>query len=419
MHLPIEQPSPTSCAIRLPRIWVLGPLCALLGIMLGGCAATPIPDPAPGPIEPLQLQTFAAAWSTNLNAAPDAVTELHLRNDTVYVYTNAGLVSALGLPEGKQLWTTSIKGGGRGQMSPPVATQNRVVIPTRSTLEVLNRFGQLERSLDARFYISTPMVGDQKGNLYGGGNLSGSSRAVAVALPADVSGYVYPTRWELLIPHGTLQAAPALQGDAVYFAASDGNVYAVSTADRSAVWTLPDGVFKTAGPIRGDLAADETTLYVASGDSKLYAINRASGRVRWVYYAGVPLEDGPLLIKDMLILKVPAGMAAFTRGEGAYVRTPEWLLADVKQLLSYDDNYVYVLTGNNHIAAVEKATGRYAFESRRNDFAVYATNTTGDGVIYASTKGGRVVAIKAVLTPGGMGEVVLAEPAATALASAR
>lgn len=411
MQLLTDQPFPPRQTAARRHALVAWPMMAVLVFTLAGCAAAPLTDPAPGPIEPLQLETFAASWATNLDTLSDPVSELHVRGDQVYAYTESGLVSALGLPQGKQLWTTAIKGGARRQMWPPVVTQNRVVIPTRSTLEIINRYGELERSLDVRFSISTPLVGDQRGNLYGGGNFAGSSRAVAIALPADLKSYIYPTRWELLIPHGTLQAAAAVQGDSVYFAASDGNVYAVATASRAGLWSLPDGAFKTAGPIRGDLAVDENTLYVASGDSKFYAINRNSGRVRWQYFAGVPLENGPVLIKDLVLLQLPAGLAALNRNDGGYNRTPMWLLSDAKQFLSYDEQYVYVLTGDNRIAAIEKLTGRYAFKSRRNDFAVFAMNTSGDGIIYASTKGGRVVAIKAVLTPGGMGEVVRGQPA--------
>ena len=83
-----------------------------------------------------------------------------------------------------------------------------------------------------------------------------------------------------------------------------------------------------------------------------------------------------------------------------------WERTDVAQVLSQDDKYTYVVRKDNVIAALDKKSGEAQFTSRRKDFAAYASNPK-DGTVYAATKGGRIVAVKAVLTPGQVGELVM------------
>jgi hypothetical protein len=62
------------------------------------------------------------------------------------------------------------------------------------------------------------------------------------------------------------------------------------------------------------------------------------------------------------------------------------------------------------MVALDKATGQKRFESRRKNLDVFATNTK-DGFLYAATKGGRILAIRAVTSPGEVGEMVRGEDA--------
>jgi len=45
------------------------------------------------------------------------------------------------------------------------------------------------------------------------------------------------------------------------------------------------------------------------------------------------------------------------------------------------------------------------FTTHRKDLVAFAVNTKGDGIIYAGTKDGQVIAIAPVLKAGFMGEV--------------
>lgn len=393
---------------------------------LAGCSGKAEPGPASGPIEPLELNSFARAWSADLDLtggkpitnrrereAADQLTELHLRDDAVYAYTRDGKAISINRPDGNLQWAADVKGGERGHMRAPVVEKDSVVFLTEQTLEVYDKFGRLQRSVPLNFAVaSNPAQG--KGNIvYVGGNFSGNVKGdlggSARLVKLDVSQAYHPAVWELMVPRGGVAGAPAAVGDAVYVGAGDGSVYAVSSQNREPIWATPDGVFKTGGPIFGDTAADETAVYVASTDTKLYALNRNSGRIVWQYLAGVPLRSGPVVTADTVYQLVPgAGLAALNKNEAGLYRRPRWLLTGARQFLSSDDRYAYVLGADNRIAAVDKNTGEIKFQSRRNDLDVFATNTKADGIIYAGTRTGRVLAIRPVLKPGGMGEVVMA-----------
>jgi len=182
---------------------------------------------------------------------------------------------------------------------------------------------------------------------------------------------------------------------------------------------LEGGFFSSYGSIVADLVADEAKLYIACEDGTLTVLNRSNGRVRWKYIAGVPLHATPAVTRDMVFQYVPGtGLVAFGKTEGAFVRTPRWVASDVSEFLAEDEKYVYGRRTDNAILAMEKTSGRAAFTSRRRDFVAFAHDTTG-GMIYTVTTAGRIMAIKPVLTPGGVGEVAFAPVAREPLSSAQ
>ena len=79
---------------------------------------------------------------------------------------------------------------------------------------------------------------------------------------------------------------------------------------------------------------------------------------------------------------------------------------DVKEVVAQDDKYAYARSSDNHLLAIDKATGETKFQSQRTDFARFGVNTKDDGVIFAVTKSGTVLAIKGIFKPGVVGEQV-------------
>jgi outer membrane protein assembly factor BamB len=406
---------------------LLGCIVGLL-ITAGGCGKGKQAPPKAD--APLPLQSFSRQWATDLQLRGEDLTSLHVRETSVFAYTRTGRVASLGRESGNiQYWVT-VKGGTTALHAPVVIDErlafrrpiratkykeeaqweavdaNPVVFPTATTFEVYNRVdGQFVTSVDIKSAIRSGAVG-RAGTVYVGNATRGGARGAAI----DITQPYSPVRWEVMFPHGSISAAPALKGDAVYFAGEDGSVIAVTAADRTPIWPLAGGAFKTGGPVSADLAADDETLYVASSDSKLYALNRLNGRIRWQFYATAALRDAPVVTSDMVYqYDRGAGLAALSKATGEFNRRPLWVAQDCTRMLAQDDRNAYLRRRDGAIVARDKKTGEVRFTSHQK-FNVFATNTLKeDGMIYAATKAGRILAIRPILKPGMVGEVVRLE----------
>ncbi|MGH7214461.1 MAG: PQQ-binding-like beta-propeller repeat protein [Tepidisphaeraceae bacterium] len=372
---------------------------ALIALGVAGCNHHDAGSPQrSGQAVALEAKSFGRYWEADLGLKGSRVNEMHLRDDLVFVYTDDNVSHVLQRSGGQVAHIDPVRSG--GDLRGPVVLKDAIVYPTNTTLAIYDPRGSKRRTLDMSAALRSGAVGVND-NVYFGIDDPGGGRLVQV----DLNRAHEPAAWRLQT-RGGVSATPALHDDIVYAGSEDGSVYAVNE-DRSAVWPLENGVFRTGGRIVADLKADDYAVYVASGDSKLYALHRISGKVRWQYFAGRALTVSPQLSPDFVYQFVPGqGIVAINKTEGEYNRQPAWTFRDATQFLASDEQYAYLAGKDRRIVAIEKKTGKPAFTSQRK-FDHFVSNAKGDGIIYAATNGGQVVAIKPVLVGGQTGEVVL------------
>jgi hypothetical protein len=376
-------------------------LSLLIGLtLIGGCAAR---DGETGPREPgeIRSQGFVEQWRAPLAMEGNEVMERgFLIDGTLYLYTSENRVFAIEASGGQLRYSNDVARA-TTRVRPPLVQANRVLFPTRSTLEIYSTAGRQLGSVPLGHSIRSPGVGS--GNIvYVGLDYPIGGRVAKI----DITRPYAHTVWELMTDGG-LSAAPAMYEEIVYFGSEGGTVYAVNAA-RNPVWSTPGNVFRTDGPILADVKADETGVYVASTDTKLYCIDRLSGRIRWQYFAGSPLRDAPVLTDDTVYQFVQGkGLAALDKTTGAYTRQPRWVVRDARQLLSQDQTHAYVSMRDGSIAAVDRASGEVRFRSERRGFDVFVTNTR-DAMVYVARRDGTVTAVRPVLSPGTVGYIVQA-----------
>jgi outer membrane protein assembly factor BamB len=405
-------------------------ILAPIGLLIG-CSHRPTYNEKPQPLGP---RSFARQWATQLEAADDSpVTAVHVVDKFVFAYRRNGTSTVFDRTTGQMLHQEQPRGGAV-RMHPPVLLKDRILYPTTTYLEAYDFQGryvphpsrpsdEIDKpfSQEFKFAIHSDVVAQGRYAFFGA-DFKDSGRAVEV----DLTRPYVPEIWTLMMPGSSVIAAPAVEKQDVFFASENGQVSAVTIENREPIWTLERDVFGTYGGIIANLVLDNTDLYVASTDTKLYCLTAKSGKVKWQFYAGQALRQSPVVTKTTVYQHVPTtGLAAVDRilppgmqNEGAN-RRARWIARDATQFLSEDDAYSYVVTGDNHIAALDKKTGEVKFVSRRNDFVAFGVNTTGDGVIYACDGNSRILAIRPVLEGGGVGEVVMAPAARPAIAIAR
>jgi outer membrane protein assembly factor BamB len=389
------------------RIVVQG--VALAALLVAGCVPPPKKAVYNDP-QPLSVQSFTRQWSVEVE--PE-VTKLFVRDKFVFAYSTTGLAYMLDRADGRIIAAHRIPHS-ELRLHGPVVLKDKVIYPTSTTLEIYDRSGEFIRSKNLHYSIRSEAVGS--GNyLVFGADRSGGGRLVEV----DVNDPVLDHRWELLFPNAAVSAAPVIVRDTVFAAAENGDAVAVSLDRREATWPTPDSMFHTSAAVKADLIADDTSLYIASMDQKLVCLTLNTAKVRWQYIGISELREPPTVTKDLVLQYVEgAGLVALSKESTEFNRTAKWTAPDARQFLAEDDKYIYARRQDNAIMAIDKSSGQVAFNSKRTDYVAFGPTLDNSGLIYAATTGGRIMAVKPVLTPGGVGEIVLVPTGAEAVAAA-
>ena len=394
---------------------------ASLLLPLAGCGGNK-PE-VPGKIQRIPPGSFAVAWGTQLKLNNnDEITGLFVRGEQLFAYTKDGLSYVLTRGNGAIVRADVVQGGNY-KMMPPVVLKERVVYPTTTILEVFDSVTGLRLlPIDLQAAIRGGAVGEG-GSVYialdspnGGGRVRKVNLDLTQNLdPRLPSGLM---EWELQARRGGIEGAPAVHGAVLYMGSTGGQVYAVSVDTREPIWSpatpgpMNENVFDTKAGIYTDLVADDSGVYVATDEGRLWCLNRNTGQVKWQFFPKGPLMSAPVVAADTVYQADPVdGIVALDKvdnpeiREPQHTRKPRWASNDISRVVAQDDKHTYAVRKNGAIVALDKASGSKRFESRRKNLDVFATNTK-DGVVYAATKTGRILAIKSVLSPGEMGELV-------------
>ena len=348
----------------------------------------------------LPVGSFARVWSTDVDLAKgNRITELHLRDEALFVYSADRTVFVYSRTGGEMMHMENpVKPGAR--LRPPVVLSDYIVYPSDSTLEVFSRRGFFRRTIHLPFSIRSNAVGSGV-DVYLGADNPTAGRFADVKLDNDS----VPVRWELHT-YGSVIAAPVLHQGVLYMGTTDGRVFAI-TPIRNSIWPFSAGFRLADGAgVLGDVKADDYGVYVAGTDGKLFCLDRGNGKIRWQYFATRALLSGPTVTPSTVYQPVKdVGMVAIDKINGAYSRPARWTNPSVVQILAEDNKYVYARMVNNQIAALDRATGEVRFMNSRKDLKLFVTNLK-DNLIYAATAEGYVVAIRPVVKPGSVGELV-------------
>jgi hypothetical protein len=376
-----------------------------LGAGAGGCGAwgnkeqgnvtTPQAVPA---------NAFIRAWANNLRLDGDPIDEMHLRGDSLFVYTKGHLVYVVDRGGGATRYLAQPEVSG-GILRAPLPLGEFVIYPSGSTIDILTNRGRPARTIELDKPIRSGAVSDAKQTIYIGlDHYEGAGTVASI----DITRPYKVVNWELMT-YGAVSPTPALHKRILYVGSEDGRLYAVSD-ERGQVWALGDkgeGWFQTQGKFVSDITADDSGVYAANTDSKVYCLDPMNGRIKWQYYGSAPLKTAPVVTATMVYQYVPGqGIVGLDKMQGEFNRKPRWIIKNAVQVLSEDEQNVYLRRRDNRLLAVNKQSGEIGFTSKGNAYNVFATNKD-DALIYAATRDGRLVAIRPVLREGEVGVLVM------------
>ncbi len=136
------------------------------------------------------------------------------------------------------------------------------------------------RAHDRNFYTSSPIAADFDNPVH---VFIGSydDRMYAINIQNRIRDWKFRT-------YGDIRAEPIVRGDKVYFISEDGRIYLCDER-----WGMSLNTFRTENGIAGAMGVDGDILYVASSDTNLYALHRLSLELLTKFRTGVPLYASP------------------------------------------------------------------------------------------------------------------------------
>lgn len=159
---------------------------------------------------------------------------------------------------------------------------------------------------------------------------------------------------------GRVLSTPAVEGNSVFIASTDGRLYAVDLATGAERWR-----FATQGPISSSPAVAFGMVFISSLDGYVHAVDAESGRRRWRF--------------------TTRGERRFTAPgiHGAMPRTER--MPDPFDVFLSSPTVVgevlYIGSGDQHVYALNARTGEKLWEFATGD-VVHASPAVVDGVVY-------------------------------------
>jgi len=375
-----------------------------VGVGSGGCGSWGKKEQSNANVpQAVPANSFVRAWANDLKLTKDPVDELYLRGDTLFVYSKQHLVFGIDRAGGNTKYLAQPQVSG-GILRPPVPHGDLVIYPSGSTIDILTNRGRPARTIELDKPIRSGGVSDGTKTIYIGlDHYEGAGTVASV----DITRPYKVINWELMT-YGAVSPTPALHKRVLYVGSEDGRLYAV-TDERGQVWALDNGKgwFQTQGKFVSDIRADDTGVYASNTDSKVYCLELLSGKIKWQYWGSAPLKTAPVVTATMVYQYVPGqGVVGIDKMQGEFNRKPRWSVKNAVQVLSEDQQNVYLRRRDNRLIAVDKKSGQVVFTSKRNDYSTFATNPD-DATIYAASKDGHVAAIRPVLREGEVGTLVM------------
>jgi outer membrane protein assembly factor BamB len=146
-----------------------------------------------------------------------------------------------------------------------------------------------------------------------------------------------------------IYSSPVVADGVVYVRSSDDNLYAISAATGSELWSYPTNA-QTSSP-----AVANGLVYAASADNGLSALNAATGDLTWSFSTAQPVESSPTVANGV----------------------------------------VYFGTGDGTVWALNATSGDVLWSYATGGGAILSSLTVADGIVFAGTATGPLDAIRA------------------------
>ena len=178
---------------------------------------------------------------------------------------------------------------------------------------------------------------------------------------------------------------------------ADENFVVFATDSGFCAAFTPDGPkklwqFNVAGGIAAPVVRDGDSIFFAGKDTNVYRLNAKTGEFIWKCQMGAILEKGPTVAQKCVYQYVrDNGLTAIDKGSGKIL----WQLPEGIDLLAEGGDKAYVFTLAGEIAAMDNVKCKKLYSVSIPAVSKYAVNVT-DSKIYVADYAGRVACLKPI-----------------------
>ena len=197
--------------------------------------------------------------------------------------------------------------------------------------------------------------------------------------------WIYPRQGTM---SGVIIGGVVVANDRIYFGTSDGTIYALNANGLYKEWTYNIGAKIWSAPV-----IDGDTLYIGTLNKKVYALNVSDGTKKWEYETGGAVSSTPVIYDNQVYIgdydryfyaldKTTGNLVWQYPSDSNTADKPEnWFWA--KPLLLNGVIYAPCLDGN--VYALDGATGKLIFKYEFGDSISSSPVAIGDSIIVATT----------------------------------
>jgi len=307
---------------------------------------------------------WVAQTASGIESAPAVV-------DGIVYLASGGILYALSVDGGAQLWAASINGAGIPESSPAVIDGIVYVGSGDGKVYAFDaKTGAAIWSVQTTGAIrSSPAV--VNGVIY-----IGTEDGTVHALDAATGAILWVTKLADL----GVASSPAVANGMVYVGTGRNSVDGLDADTGAIVWSAPTG-----GGILSSAATADGMVYIGSSDYYLYAFDAKTGATRWSAYTGSPVYSSPAVANDIVYVgSQNRVLLAFDARTGA----PLWgasFGAEVYSSPTVANGVVYISSLDRNIYALDALTGAQLWSAPTGSIE-YASPSISDGILYMGSE---------------------------------
>jgi len=342
-----------------------------------------------------QLARFGlerAWWSqATMNVYRDKVAHLALDEESIYVQSTGGAVTAFDAETGQKRWAVQL---GREDVPSYAATSNDEIVLINAGVfmhAIKKRSGDVLWSVELPKAPSTSPVLDSQYVYYG--TLDGSVFAFDLKMIEKLHRQnrlpqfsESALKWRFKTG-AEVTTTPILTSGVINFASRDKSLYSVLKIQRKMRWQ-----FETNRVISAPLGQSAGMLFLGTEDFNVFAIDQEKGAVRWQFVAGLPIHKQPRVIGDSVyVFPDRGGVFSLSRLNGSrqwWQNGPTDFIAGSRSTLMLSDD-----VGN--ILAVARKDGALIGALPLTDYQVRLGNDLTDRA-YIATKTGLIICLREI-----------------------